>query len=371
MPFDVPFIKPRFPTSSAVAADFDEIVASNWYSNFGPKERQFSERIESYVGQGVSAVTVANATIGLMALLHTVLGRGDGTRFVVVPSFTFAAGPEAIEWCGYRPLFIDIDGDTLQPLLSDALAAVSDHDVAGILLGNSFGIGNPAISEWEHWAESAGLPLMVDSAAGFGSEYADGRRLGATGVAEVFSFHATKPFAIGEGGAIVTRDASLAADLRAFQNFGFGQQRQAVGLGLNGKLSELAAAIGLRQFDDFDASLERRRAVLEGYRSSIDPAWSIPEGASSSSVCFATVVAPDAAARDAAFDRLTSGGIEVRRYYEPAVHRHLHFDGSDRIGGLRVTDDVSSRVLSLPVHDELSDGVIARIADLVNGSGAP
>ncbi len=76
MSFDVPFIRPRFPSPAALAADFDEIVASNWYSNFGPREREFSSRIADYVGQGTVAVTVANATLGLMALIQAVLGRG-------------------------------------------------------------------------------------------------------------------------------------------------------------------------------------------------------------------------------------------------------------------------------------------------------
>lgn len=367
MSFDIPFIKPRFPAPEAIAADFAEIVASNWYSNFGPKEREFSARIEQYVAQDTHAVSIANATIGLMAALTSVLGTGDGRRSVIVPSFTFAAGPEAIEWSGFAPLFIDIEPESLQPSLDGARQAVDEADVAGVLLCNSFGIGNSRIREWEDWARSAGLPLIIDSAAGFGSRYSDGQRLGAAGAAEVFSFHATKPFAVGEAGAILTRDAALADRLRSFQNFGFGTDRQTEALGLNGKLSEFSAAIGLRQFDGFDAVVSRRQEILRRYRDRLGVGWTLPTGADSSSVCFATMVAPDARARDAAWQRLTEGGIEVRRYYDPVVHRHPHFRARATVSELPVTDDIASRVLSLPAHETLSDGQIERVSDLLNG----
>ena len=368
MPFDIPFIRPRFPASDLIAADYDAIVASNWFSNFGPKEREFASMISEFVGQDVHAVTTANATIGLMALLHSALGHGDGSRHIIVPSFTFAAGPEAIEWCGFRPLFIDIDAETLQPSLTSARSAVAGFDVAGVLLCNSFGIGNPEIGAWATWAESADLPLLIDSAAGFGSRYGDGLRLGAAGAAEVFSFHATKPFAIGEGGAIVTRDDELAARLKAFQNFGFGGDRQVASLGLNGKLSELSAAIGIRQFEDFDASLLRRQATLDGYRRRLDASWHMPEGAGASSVCFATAVAPDAAAADAAYDRLIAGGVEARRYYQPVVHHQTHFASAPRAGELAVTEDIASRILSLPVHDGVGETQLDLIARLIDPS---
>lgn len=367
MSYDVPFIRPNFPDSRLVAADFDEIQESNWFTNFGPKERSFSNRIAGFVGDGTHAITVANATLGLIALIHVRLGRGDGTRGVVVPSFTFAAGPEAIEWCGYRPVFIDIEVDSLQPSLAGARAAVEKIDVAGILLCNSFGIGNAEIHEWEDWARGAGLPLLIDSAAGFGSAYPDGRLLGSAGDAEVFSFHATKPFAIGEGGAIVTRDAALVEQLRSFQNFGFGPERRVASLGLNAKLPELSAAIGLRQFQGFEDRLERRRAVVARYRCLLGPEWRMPAFAELSSVCFATVVAPDVRAREEALNRLESAGIEARRYYDPIVTDQPHFVSSEIVGRLPITREITSRVMSLPVHDHMSDAIVDRIAATVSG----
>lgn len=369
MPFDIPFIRPRFPASDLIGADFDAIVESNWYTNFGPREREFSTAIAAYIGEGYHAVTFANATIALMALIPAAFGRGDGTRFVIVPSFTFAAGPEAIEWAGYKPLFIDIDPVSLQPDLADAQAAIEANDVAGILLCNTFGIGNPAVHEWEQLAASTGIPMVADSAAGFGSAYPDGRRVGSATTAEVFSFHATKPFAIGEGGAILTRDSELAASLTSFQNFGFREGRGAFSLGLNGKLQEINAAIGLRQLVGFDETIRGRQRVLAAYRSGFAALpVRFPTAIEQSSVCFASVLFDDKQQRDAALERLRNAGVEARTYYAPAVHTHPYFASARRSGPLRVTDEVIDTVLSLPVYDMSEAEVVTVVGAVTAGS---
>lgn len=371
MPFDIPFIRPTFPHSDVIGADFDAIVDTNWYTNFGPREREFSAAVAAYVGEGYHAVTFANATIALMALVPAAFGRGDGTRHVLVPSFTFAAGPEAIEWAGYKPLFIDIDAVTLQPDLADARAAIEANDVAGILLCNTFGIGNPAVAEWEGLAAEAGLPIVTDSAAGFGSTYADGTPVGTATTAEVFSFHATKPFAIGEGGAVVTRDAALAAELTAFQNFGFREGRGAFSLGLNGKLQEINAAIGLRQLERFDAAIQGRQRVLEAYRSGLAGLpVRFPTAIERSSVCFATLLFDDRAQRDAALQRLLAAGVEARTYYSPAVHTHPHFAEELRASDLAVTAEVIDTVLSLPVYESMTDAEIATVVTAITAGAA-
>lgn len=370
MSYDVPFIRPVFPSAAEIGSDFDEIVESNRYTNFGPMERRFAAAIAAYVGDDLAAVTFANGTLALMAVLHGVLGPGNGTRSVLVPSFTFAAGPAAIEWVGYRPAFVDIDPVTLQPSVASANAVLdAEADVVGILLCNSLGIGNPDIDRWLEFSEQTGLPLVIDSAAGFGSRYGSGAKVGTAGIAEVFSFHATKPFAIGEGGAVVSRDTALLQRLHDFQNFGFSADQGAVALGLNGKLQEINAAIGLRQLDGFEQALARRRDVLEAYRSGLEGTGvTIPALSERSSVCFATILAPSAQARNEMWSALEEAGVEARAYYSPPVHRQPHFSGAPH-GDLSSTDDVVARVLSLPVHQEMAgrdiDTVIRAVSSAV------
>jgi dTDP-4-amino-4,6-dideoxygalactose transaminase len=371
MSFDVPFIRPVFPASAVIASDFDAIVESNWYTNFGPMERRFAEAIADTVGAGYRAVTFANATVGLLALVHSTLGRGDDTKYVIVPSFTFAAGPEAIIWAGYKPLLVDIDPVSLQPSLDAARSALSSGGfaIAGVLLCNTFGIGNAEVEEWETLAADAGVPLLIDSAAGFGSAYSDGSPVGTRGLAEVFSFHATKPFAIGEGGAVVTRDNELADRLAAFQNFGFRNRNGAADIGLNGKLQEINAAIGLRQLETFDGAVASRQNVVEQYRGALaDTSVYFPHNIERSSVCFASVIFDGVDARERARIALTSAGVEVRSYYSPVVHEQPFLRDAARIGELATTDDIAKRILSLPVHQNMNPEHVERIVSTIVNS---
>lgn len=373
----VPFIRPVMPDPHLIGEDMGAIVASNWYTNFGPFEREFSTRLGDYVagnaappgserGDGVHVVTVANATLGLLAAIIATVGRGDGTRSILVPSFTFAAGPQVIEWCGYRPVFIDIDHWTHQPSVESARTALEVHDVAALLYCNTFGIGNERIADWEVFAADAGVPLVIDSAAGFGSEYADGRRLGLAGACEVFSFHATKPFAIGEGGAVVTRDPAVADAVRSFENFGFDRTRSSTMPGLNAKLQEINAAIGLRQLALFDGTLEARRAVASAYASALEPlGMRFTPGLERSSVCFGAMIAPDRESRDRVLDRLVASGVEARAYYQPVAHLHPAFAAAHRADELESTAHAADTVVSLPVHSHMADDDVAFVVETI------
>lgn len=361
MSFDVPFILPVLPDSARLVEDYEEIISSNWFTNFGPKERAFSAALADRLRTG-NAVTFTNATIALMGLIRGVLGPGGRDRHILVPSFTFAAGPAAIEWAGYSPMFLDIEERGLQPDLDQASQAFAGGaDIAAILLCNTFGIGNADIAAWESLAAEHGVPLLIDSAAGFGSEYADGRPVGTAGLAEVFSFHATKPFAIGEGGAVSTDDDALAASLARFQNFAFEPGVGATTLGLNGKLAEIPAAIGLRQLERFDDALRSRRLVVSRYRDALDDGWRLPDGIDRSSVCFATIIAPDRIRRDALLTAMAGAGVEARAYYSPVVHRQPMFVDAPRVADLDVTDAMADRVVSLPVHEAMAEHAVQRV----------
>lgn len=367
--FDVPFIRPVFPPSGVIARDVTEIVESNWFTNFGPKEREFAGRVASFIGRDMHAATFCNATVALVAALSVTLGdaraaSGGRRRLVLVPSFTFAAGPQSIQAVGREPLFCDVDEGTLQPSLSDAAEAMASrhHEIDGILLCNSFGIGNAEIGEWEALADQYGIPLVVDSAAGFGSHYPGGEAVGSRGTCEVFSFHATKPFAIGEGGAIVSRDEGLIEAARSFSNFGFADAG-AVRWGLNGKLQEINAAIGLRQMERFGDALSARRRIQSRYADvfALLPGARTVAHAELSSVCFATIVLSNEATRNAIVRQARASGVEARIYYAPPVHLQPRFLEADRHGPLPHTVDVSRRTIALPVFEDLP----ARVFDVL------
>jgi dTDP-4-amino-4,6-dideoxygalactose transaminase len=367
----VPYIRPEFPSAQEVSEDLAQIVAANWYTNFGRFERQFCAELARYVGADRHAATVSSATTGLMAALKLLLPDSDKrSGLVIVASYTFAAGPAAIRWAGHRPLFVDVDEQSLQPSLASAHQAIARYgdQVVGILLGNSFGIGNAEIDDWERLADTWGLPLVIDSAAGFGSQYADGSRVGVGGDCEVFSFHATKPFAVGEGGAVLCRDEELAARVRSFTNFGF-VDHNAVTIGMNGKLQELNAAIGLRQLDRYERALWRRRRTFAHVRdASAGAGLEFPAGQDRSSVGATIALAQDEAHRDRLLAALHAAGVEARVYYAPAVHVQPAFADEERVSDLAGTERVCARVLALPVHQTMSPDDLDLMVDVIHAS---
>ena len=224
----IPFLSPTFPDVKDLAADYSAIVQRRIFSNGGPAEQMLANSLADWVGNEVGVSIVSSATAGI----QLAIGATFNTErvYVLVASFTFAAGPLAVRSCGYAPAFLDVDPVSWHPHLGDAerfLKANADV-TAGILLTNSFGVANDEIEAWELLADKYGLALVIDSAAGFGSEYSSAERLGARGTSEVFSFHATKTMAVGEGGAITAHDPELIKRFDRIKNFGFDAARNAV-----------------------------------------------------------------------------------------------------------------------------------------------
>lgn len=371
MKYRVPFIKPKFPNTKAMADDYDEILDANWYTNFGPFEQKFSQEIAKYIGSEYYAATFSSATAGLMASIIAILGRGDGTQYVAIPSFTFAAGADAIIWCGYKPIFVDIEIEGLHMDLVATEKLLNDEkyvtNIAGILFCNAFGVGTTNIELWEKFAEKVGIPLIVDSAAGFGSLYSETRKVGSAGLCEVFSFHATKPFAIGEGGAVISKDKKLIDSLVSIQNFGF-DQRNATQLGFNGKLQEFNAAIGLRQLESFEAVLQSRRSVFKRYNAELDAGkFALQQNAENASLCFATVIVKNPDKRDAHLMALKEAGVDAKTYYSPSLHMQNYFKEYDTFQALPNTELIDSSVLSLPIHDNMLEEDISLIIHTLNG----
>lgn len=375
VPAEIPYIRPSFPGPDELAEDFKEIVHNNWYTNFGPKERQFAHALTTYLGGGLHVATFANGTLALIAAVDATFGPGRRDRYLLTPAFTFIAVAEAALWVGYRPWFVDIDPDTWQPSVPSARAVLESarDQIAGILLTNAFGVGNPQVGAWEDLAAEWELPVVLDSAAGFGSMYADGNPVGGRGSCEIFSFHATKPFAIGEGGALVSRDQRLVDHALHFQNFGFDASRACASLGLNAKLQEINAAIGLRQLVGLDDRLATRRDVLERYRTELTGlGLRFQPNAEVSSLCCGSACCASAEQQVAVLASLHESRVQARDYYNPPLHRHPYFMAHPELiasADLSVTEDVCSRIVSLPIHDNMPPDDVARIISAVkNGS---
>lgn len=364
------FQRPQLPHGDDIERYLAAARETRWFSNRGPCHRLLTGRLTEMFGGNISVVLMANATLGLILALRTLLGEQPRGKLVVTPSFTFPATAQAIMWSGLKPLWVDIEADGwhLDPqALRDALAAHRGNIVA-VLACSTFGTAPPAeqSAAWRAACEEADIPLIVDSAAGFGSRDEHGRLLGTQGNAEIFSFHATKPFAIGEGGMVSTRDPNFAARLTAMANFGLGPDREISNhFGLNAKMSEMHAAIGLAVLDDFDRVLAARRERAERMQSDLEHAgYSFQIGCRSSAWQFVPALAPNEGIREAVLTSSRAEGIEIRSYHTP-LHSLPAFASHPAHGDLSVTADLAHRALSLPLANDLSEPAIQRIVALL------
>lgn len=370
MKYNVPFIKPTFPSAEELIKDYQEIVAKNWFTNFGPFEQEFRRQISGYLGDGISTCTVSNATAGLEIAIRQLFLPSKGRGEVIMPSFTFAAGVDVVLGQGYVPVLIDID-DNWQPDFDQASAylASSHSKVSGILLGNSFGVGNPRIALWEDLAKTYSIPLVIDSAAGFGSLYVDGSKLGTKGDCEVFSFHATKPFEIGEGGAISSLDGRFIASCKDATNFGFSERRKAERIGTNAKLQELCAAIGLHQLRGYEQRLKARRRSLAFYKKElahVDLTFQVND--ENSTVPFVCVAFRTAEKANQVIRDMLSNGIEAKQYYDPVHYQPIMQQVKYKQLSLGRTEELASRIVALPLHDRMEKETITSIARLIDAS---
>lgn len=362
----IPFLTPRLPEPTLVARDYAEIFEAGVFTNNGPFDRRFAEDLSRRIGSGTAVTVTANATTSIQLASRTLFH--PNREFVLVASFTAPAGPLALRWSGYEPLLIDIEASSWQPDVEMAEAALesgSDH-IAGILLTNTFGTANSSIERWEHLAERFGMALVIDSAPGFGSRYPWGEVLGARGTCEIFSFHATKTLAIGEGGAIASRDHGLIDEFDHLKNFGFDQERRSHGLGLNAKLPELSSAMGLRQLEQFALRTDKRREVLGWYLADLKPmGLDFQDGVELSTPPFLSVALPRAVQREAVGCALTRAQIGWRAYFNRPIHLQPAFAGARKASELPQTQALAERIISLPLDDDLSRGDVTRVTEVV------
>jgi dTDP-4-amino-4,6-dideoxygalactose transaminase len=343
----IPFQRPRLPAIERIEAYFTLSRNAHWFSNDGPCARMLNERLASYVGCSVHCTIVSSGTSGLMVALRAAVGPEPTCREVIVPSFTYIASVSAILWSGLTPVFADVAADHwhLDPMALDLALREREGRVAAVLACSTFGCAPPVAvtAAWEEACRQAGVPLVVDSAAGFGSRDELGRALGRQGAAEVFSFHATKTLAIGEGGAVFTADRDLSARMAQQARFGLDSERVLAGSpGLNAKMSELHAATALAALDDLGITLEARAARAEAICDGLEEhGFSFQVGCETSAWQFVPALAPNAEVRREIIRASRSAAVQVRDYHQP-LHRMPHLRQYARIGSLPVTSNLSA-----------------------------
>ena len=362
----VPLTRPEPPRLSEAGDALRQIEQSGWFSNYGPVNSRFETALldRMFGGQG-GCLTVCNATVGLMlAIRHAVgwpaasSGERGRRRYALMPSFTFAAAAQAALWCGLTPLFCDADPTDWAACAAAEAALLARHgaDIAVVVPYATFGydidLGRYAAMTRRH-----GVPVVVDAAASLGTIQADGRGFGAGFPGSVvFSMHATKSFAVGEGGLIYSADRSALAELRTMANFGFGAPREATTIGLNGKLSEVAALLGERRLADYDRVMDHRAELVGQYRAALPELAFQPAGPRRQAHQFASALLPPelGGAREAVRAGLQAEGVGSGAYFSPHVAEQAFFAANSLAGPLPVTAALAGRVISLPLFDSMT-----------------
>jgi dTDP-4-amino-4,6-dideoxyglucose len=354
---DLPIVRPHHPPLSHFKVALSDALKSGRVTNNGRWVQLFERRLSEVLGS--PTIVFNNATSALIAMLRACDVEGSK---IICPSFTFAATPHSIVMAGASPVFADIEPDTLCLDNEDVNAAIkaADGPVSAILGADPYGIC------WEPPVRK-GVDTLIDAAPSFGSMVA-GRQPSKRGRAQVFSFHATKPFSTTEGGALCSDDLDLIERARAIRNFGQDTAGDCKHIGFNGKMNEFCALVGVMQLEHFTVrsaqraeSASRLRRGLQGIRGLrvqgaparqspiwtyrpifIEPSFGVP--------------------RDDVVYKLRQRGIGVRTYYTPCHKLSCYVSRETKRKTLPVTEGLARQVIALPVYDDMDDAQIERIA---------
>jgi dTDP-4-amino-4,6-dideoxygalactose transaminase len=360
---NVPVMAPLLPPADRLLPYLRRIDASRTYTNFGPLVLELEERLAAQLSLARGGlVTASSGTAALVGAILATAGRATAARpFALIPAYTFVATAVAAELCGYKPFLADVDPETwlLQP--EHALEHPDLSEVGLVVPVGAYGIGVPQAA-WRNFRLRTGIPVVIDGAASFEAVCSNpATHLGDIPVA--MSFHATKSFSCGEGGAVACSDSNLVLQIGTALNFGFCESRDSRSASLNGKLSEYHAAVGLAELDAWQEKTAAFGRVAATYRRLFDARGFGGKLTLAPDVCSSYVLMqcsdPEESRR--VQRNLATDRIGVRLWYGDGLHRQPHFDSCRRTD-LDVTDLLAPLILGLPMAVDLSELAIERVA---------
>jgi len=344
-------------------AEFRNVFERDLFASRGPLQERLEAALADYLGVR-HVICVVNATVALTLTARALDLRGD----VLVPSFTFAATAQALNWAGLNPVFCDVESEThnLSPRLVERHMTKATSGVLAVhLWGRACDVaGLDAV------AKKYGLALFFDSAHAVGCTY-NGTRIGGFGEAEIFSFHATKVLNGAEGGCIATNNDETAAKLRTMLSV---RADQAVGsplLRINGRMSEAQAAMALLSFEHLPANIEANRKRYELYRARLDDIEGLEfidhAGNEASNFQYVVIRVADSSpiARNDILKALESKNIFARDYFSPPIHRMPFYRDAPHLT-LPVTDLLASSLIQLPTGQAVSEHDVEAVCEILS-----
>lgn len=353
-------VKPALPTADTLLPSVERMMSSGMLTK-GKHLVEFEQALAEHL-HVKHAVAVSSCTTGLMLTYRALELEGE----VIVPSFTFMATVGALAWLNVRPVFVDVNPHTATVDPAAVERAITPRTSA-IVAVHTF--GNPAEMEaLERIADRRGLRLIYDAAHGFGTLYHN-LPVGSQGDAQVFSMSPTKLLVAGEGGVVTTNDDDLAEQIRIGREYGNDGSYDTVLLGMNARMGEFNALLGLQSLRMLEASaVQRNRLALVYARHLADVPGIELQRVGAGNRCsykdFSIVIDPRAFGldRDQTADALRAERIDTRKYYFPAVHRHTTYRRfAPDEGSLPNTNYLAERSLSLPMGAHMTEDTVAQV----------
>ena len=371
----VPFIDLK-GQQARIAADLRrrlDAVLDHCQFILGPEVGELEAELAKFCG-AAHCVSVSSGTDALqIAMMAEGIGAGDA---VFLPAFTYTATAEVPLLLGATPVFVDVDPRTFQ-IDPGQLAARVDAVRAGGRLRPRAVIGVDLFGQPADWAALAavaareGLFTLDDCAQSFGASLA-GRMLGTFADATATSFFPSKPLgAYGDGGALFTESAERAALYRSLRTHGEGTTRyEVLRIGMNGRLDTMQAAVLLAKLDVFEDEMARREEIAGIYDKALADVLDVPARVPSGSSAWAvySVLLPDAAVRDLAQAALRAAGIASAVYYPRPLHKQPAYAACHDGTALPVSENIAERIMAMPIHPDLTDAQVGRVAAVLRAA---
>lgn len=361
--------QPSLPPLEGMTPYLEKIWNNKILSNGGPLHIELEQALCDYLN--VSHISLfSNGTIALITALKAMNIKGE----VITTPFSFAATANALIWNNLKPVFVDIDPVTLN-LDPEKIEAAITQETTAILPVHVYGYPCD-VDHINAIAKKHKLKVIYDAAHAFGMHCHCGSVLN-HGDLSVLSFHATKVFNTFEGGAIVSSNEKTKCYIDQLKNFGFENELELNAIGINGKMNEFSAALGLLQLQHIDQQIKKREAIDAAYRDGLKSIPGIrchsPIAIIKSNYSYFPIFVEESysLSRDELYEALKTKGINCRRYFYPLITEFNAYSSFQPSGGykLPVASQISEQVLCLPIYSDLELSSIKSIIQLIKDYG--
>lgn len=353
----IPITKPFLPPQEEYQNYLNGIWKRQWLTNMGPLASELEMKLKGHL-KLKHLLFVTNGTVALQMAIKALDLKGD----IITTPFSFVATTSSIVWEGCQPVFVDIDKHSLNIDATKIEAAITENTTA-IIATHVY--GNPCdVVAIEKIAKKHNLKVIYDGAHAFGVEI-NGKSIFEYGDISICSLHATKLYHSIEGGIVVTKESSLLKKLAYIRNFGFNGPEAFAELGINGKNSEYHAAMGLANIAHIEAIHNKRKILTELYNLKLKGLRAIrPEWHKNANLNYAyyPLVFESEPLMLKCMERLKVAEIFTRRYFYPSLANTLPYLEPQNF---QITDDISKRVLCLPLYYDLTLEEVELICRLI------